>query len=438
MFIKDAGNDRFDYVIEALERNNKAIDEANQKAKYAKMLTSPYVFFRGTNHLFWADFTGDWRFSKFGDENTRTWLQGDAHVYNMGAFCTTNKGKIAFGLNDFDDAIVADYQYDVLRFAVSISLILGEKKIKKKGQHHLISIFANSYINTIINYKQLPTLPLITKKNTYSVLKKFLEKTERTESREKMLAKLTVTQGSSKQFIIDNVELAAASDQEKQAIIAAIKPYRNTLFNKAKAEDDKYFNIKDIAVRIGAGTGSLGAKRYFALVESAEDEYVYRILDIKQQKKPTTYFYLSPQQRREYDTNFINDAHRHAVAQLALSGSTDDYLGWLQMEDTCFSVRERSPFKKAFEITKINDISLLTKLAEQWGYILANQHRLAATTYNQEHEPFYFERRVAEKLKKREDDFVYFMARTATRYADQTVNDWNTLMRYVNSHQDLP
>lgn len=74
-------------IINAIAQNNQSLPPTFREAKYEKMSASPYSFLRGTNHLFWEDFYNDWRNSLFGGSaQTHTWLQGDAHLYNFGAF----------------------------------------------------------------------------------------------------------------------------------------------------------------------------------------------------------------------------------------------------------------------------------------------------------------------------------------------------------------
>ena len=116
------GNDRPSNVISALQEWNKDLTPCDREAKYCKMASAPLVFYRGTDHLYWADFVGDERLEQFGSHETRTWLQGDLHAYNFGSF-DNHSGEVVFDLNDFDECIYADYQYDVWRMAVSIVLI---------------------------------------------------------------------------------------------------------------------------------------------------------------------------------------------------------------------------------------------------------------------------------------------------------------------------
>lgn len=121
-------------VVEELNRFNAGIALADRQQKYIKMRTSPFVFYRGTNHLFWNDLLGKQGIfaiadkntqadiHKFSSEKTLSWLQGDMHVYNMGFF-QNRDGDVVFDLNDFDETVVGDYQLDLWRLAASMYLI---------------------------------------------------------------------------------------------------------------------------------------------------------------------------------------------------------------------------------------------------------------------------------------------------------------------------
>lgn len=133
---------------------NAGLPEADRKRKYQKMALSPYIFYRGTNHIFWADFAGDWRLHRFGSPRTRTWIQGDAHIYNFGAFKNYD-GEVIYGLNDFDDALVADYQYDLWRMATSLVLIMRENSnLTRPEQDAIVDTFAEHYLNAIISWSE--------------------------------------------------------------------------------------------------------------------------------------------------------------------------------------------------------------------------------------------------------------------------------------------
>lgn len=102
--------------------NNALSDKDSGQSKYCKMASAPLIFYRGTNHLFWSDFSDDKRLRYFGNRQTKTWLQGDLHAYNFGSY-SNSKEEVVYDLNDFDETFIADYQYDLWCMAVSLVLV---------------------------------------------------------------------------------------------------------------------------------------------------------------------------------------------------------------------------------------------------------------------------------------------------------------------------
>jgi len=78
-----------------------------------RMLASPFAFYRGTAALMAADLA----------EDPHTGLMvvscGDAHLSNFGFFATPER-RLAFDLNDFDEAGVAPWEWDVKRLTTSV------------------------------------------------------------------------------------------------------------------------------------------------------------------------------------------------------------------------------------------------------------------------------------------------------------------------------
>ena len=169
MLTTPTGDTRTDEVLTAIRTWNKDIPDTDRQTKYCKMASAPLVFYRGTNHLFWADFADDQRLTRFGNAETRTWLQGDLHVYNYGSYHNT-KGEIVYDLNDFDEAIIADYQYDLWRMAVSLVLIARQNgDLSAEQLSMVIDAFTESYLFTIDSYRKKKQADKIyfTRKNTY-------------------------------------------------------------------------------------------------------------------------------------------------------------------------------------------------------------------------------------------------------------------------------
>ena len=134
-------NLQIEKLLQAIELQNANLSEEMKELKYDKMMTSPFTFFRANNHLFWEKYAKDERLKKFSDNN-QTWIQGDLHVYNFGIF-HNQKNDIIYNINDFDETIIADYQYDLWRFAASVLLACeSETERSDKTQKKIILAFS--------------------------------------------------------------------------------------------------------------------------------------------------------------------------------------------------------------------------------------------------------------------------------------------------------
>ena len=419
-------------IVKTIEGWNADISARDRRGKYARMAESPFVFYRGTNHLFWADFATDERLKRFGDERTKTWLKGDMHAENFGAFCN-NEGKVVYDFNDFDDSIIADYQFDVWRMAVSLVLVVRQNATPLANDTGYLRAFARAYLDAVAAYVDNANAVSrqFTKVNTVKPLRKFLEKVERKQGAKIMLSKWTQLTDDRRHFL-NSDKLAPVARKERDAIVNAIPGYGKTLGGALKY-DPGYFEVLDIAKRLQAGTGSLGVRRYYILIEGkTKDASDKEILDVKEQQKPTPYFFLSEAEKADYERNFSNDGERHAHALRALTsirnayGDTvfvDDYLGWMEFLDGCFSVRRRSPYKKTYPTSKLDKKKRLVQMSEQWAEILATGH-CRAYYFDDTLLPGPLAGPVAELTEGRCTEFEDLVIEIALGYADQVQQDW--------------
>ena len=85
------------------------------------MAADPFAFYRGSAPLFYADVSG--LDDPFVDERTsRVWIQGDLHPENYGTYMSAD-GLLVFDVNDFDEAYLGHYTWDLLRMAAGVSLL---------------------------------------------------------------------------------------------------------------------------------------------------------------------------------------------------------------------------------------------------------------------------------------------------------------------------
>ena len=228
-------------------------------------------------------------------------------------------------------------------------------------------------------------------------------------------------------FQLHSEKVRALDITSREQLIDALANYRarRNEFMGLK-QTDKPMEILDVVERLGAGTGSLGNQRFYALVRDIDRETQDHdfILDIKLQGQPTAYGYLSKEETKEYNNNFASHAVRHADAYTALSDFPDHHLGWVSLENESYSVRERCPYKRDFDTSKLSSKEFLL-MATQWGKVLALKHRRAARRLNRNQDSSPLEEKLKDIAENHRWEFKFFIRSLAQPYAQQVRRDWD-------------
>ena len=87
-----------------------------------RMSESEFAYFRGTADVMAADLAAG------PSTGIDLVICGDAHVSNFGLYATPER-RLVFDLNDFDEAWIGAWEWDVKRLAVSVDLVLREKAV---------------------------------------------------------------------------------------------------------------------------------------------------------------------------------------------------------------------------------------------------------------------------------------------------------------------
>lgn len=416
---------RAQLMLDEIDAMNSTLSKADRARKYAKMAASPYAFFRGTNHLFWRDVWNDWRYHLFGGvAETQTWLQGDAHVSNYGAF-GHHADSLHYGMDDFDDAVIADYQYDLWRHAASMVLDTRENvglssDHTRRAIRHLLS----AYLDELRAHQNGEDVSRIRIDKTRKPIGPFMKKVARKNGRGKQLKKWTIINTDGQRVLnTDNGKLAKVSTRTRSQISKALRnDYPATRTEEGVAHTTGRFEIKDIARRVDAGIGSLGLLRYYVLIEGASGENHYDIiLDVKEQTVPEAWHLMNAKERRDWRKAFPTEGERHAAAFRAMANYRG-YVGWLKLDGKDFSVRERSPFKKDFPTHKIGKLKHYRHLVKQWGRFMAREHIRGARALQPEN-PGFFCQAVLARCEPRRETFKKEICAVAFSYAQCATED---------------
>ncbi len=274
---------RADLVLSELRRVNAKLTSKAREEKYARMAGSAFAFFRGSAHLFYRDLAAleaavDGPLSAF--EGPETWLVGDMHPENIGAV-EDDDGRVTYEVNDFDESVVGPYLYDVWRMGAGIVLSAGA--FEPRDQDRFVAAFAEAYVDSL---RDGPGASGLTADDAPRVVRKMLKRAARSDRRD--LLKAWTDDG---RFDLSHEDLLPVDDGVRAALEAALPEYVEQLRGPLSGRHE-WFEVVDIARRVGAGLGSLGTDRFYILVEGptgdADDD---RILDVKAQGVPAP---LSP------------------------------------------------------------------------------------------------------------------------------------------------
>jgi len=301
--------------------------------KYEALAENPFRFYRGTCHLFYEDLA-----KSSLPSSPLTWICGDLHLENFGSYKADNK-LVYFDLNDFDEAVLAPVNFELMRILTSIFIAFDTLEIEPVKAEKMAQLFLKSYSNTLAKGKAISIEPRTAKgivcefltaadKNKISdILKK------RTTSKKK---KLVLSPEHERHFKIDKF----IKQELKEHINTWIKTSNDGPFN---------YEVMDAVFRL-AGTGSIGTKRYLFLLKSTNTKGKYLMVDMKQSISPSVLRYINIQQ-----PPWENDAIRIITIQQRMQNVSSALLSPTVFKGESYVIQELQPVKDTINFKLIRD-----------------------------------------------------------------------------------
>jgi uncharacterized protein (DUF2252 family) len=254
-------------VLRAIQDNNAGRDPERLALKYAKMAESPFVFLRGSCHLFYEGLPD----SPLFRDAPLAWCCGDLHFENFGSYKGDNR-LVYFDINDFDEAALAPASWDIVRLLTSIQCGADALRVTHAEALAVSHACLMAYRGALINGK-----PLWVERETTKGLVNDLLSSLRDRERADFLDKRTQRKGSQRRLKLDGVKALPVSDSQKEMICEFMDGFA------ARQPNPGFYQVLDAGRRI-AGTGSLGAVRYVVLIEGKGSPDGNYLLDIKEAK----------------------------------------------------------------------------------------------------------------------------------------------------------
>lgn len=252
-------------VVERIRRFNKGREPERLALKYAAMRHDPFAFFRGTAHLFYAD----WPSRSGLDRTPLTWACGDLHLENFGCYKGAN-GLAYFDINDFDEATLAPAARDLTRFATSTLLAARVIGLPSAEGRLLCSQAHLAYSHALSIGK-----PMWIERATAKGMVKQLLKGVKRRTRAELLRERTEIVHGRRRLRIDRRHALPATHEMRAIVTRALGA------SHVGRAAPRFFRVLDVARRI-AGTGSLGVRRFIVLVHGHAGKNGNVLIDLKQ------------------------------------------------------------------------------------------------------------------------------------------------------------
>ena len=407
-----------DVLVEAFSDLMDA-DPDGFRGKFRKMAAGPFAFYRGSAPLFYSDMKG--AEDRWANERTsRVWIQGDLHAENFGTYMAGD-GTFVFDVNDFDEAYLGHFTWDIKRMAASVALLGWTKAISDENIAGLIAAYVRAYLQQVRYFVDSDrdheySLRLDT---TDGQIHRILLET-RMNTRVDLLEKTTLVDENFDRRFRRGRGVRDLDEAEREVVRAAYKAYLETIPEEKRFRSLTY-EIKDVVGRKGFGIGSAGLPAYNVLVEgptqALENDVV---LSMKQGNIAAPSRIVDDERVKGY---FKHHGHRTAVSQRALQAHADPWLGYTEVDGVGFVVSELSPYVEDLDWSDLTEPEEISPVLDYLGRATAKVHCVADKDSDASIVGFQTEDEIVEAIGDKEDEFVGEMVDFGMRYSEIARDD---------------
>jgi uncharacterized protein (DUF2252 family) len=416
--------DRRESPLKLLEVSTRGRVPALVALKNQLMAESPFGYFRGAVPVMAYDL------SLIANTGICNQLCGDAHVRNLGAFAAPD-GRLVFDINDFDETIVAPFEWDVKRMATSLVLAGRAAGARNLDCRDAATVFLERYRTTMAMFARMPVLEVaryqVRRLQNVSAVAGILQMAERATPTHTLLT-LTEVEGEAstaeRKVKKTKTEVVLSPPRVFKTIPPTLKRVKGDLAEQVLGSLTKYaeslqperrhflaqYRPVDVAFKV-VGTGSVGLRDYVVFMEGngAKDPL---FLQIKEETTSGYAPYVATKARRVRQHN----GHRVVNGERAMQLQSDPFLGWTTLDGRDYLVRQLNDHKASIQLANLKAAGLL-EYAAVCGEMLARGHARAGDSSM-----------IAGYLG-RSTRFDRAVGVFAEAYADQTEVDWKQLVQ---------
>ncbi|MDQ0736114.1 DUF2252 domain-containing protein [Arthrobacter agilis] len=394
------------------------VDPLAFRARFRKMAADPYAFYRGSASLFYTDMAQ--LEDAWADERTsRVWIHGDLHAENFGTYMS-NQGRLTFDVNDFDEAYVGHFSWDLRRFVASLTLLCWQKALPSRAVRELARVYLEAYLGRVADYVEDERSTFaFGLENTAGPIHRVLQQA-RAARRTRLLDALTLIEDYERQFR-DDGSIRTLGDDERAEVAEAFERYLETIPDSERSRRRVFYRVKGIVGKKGFGIGSAGLPTYNVLIEGFDEAQENDIiLTMKQSTIAAPSRIVEDQRVRSY---FEDDGHRAVVSQRSLQSHTDPFLGHTSIRGVSFVVSELSPYKRDLSWDDLTEPEQMEPVLEALGQATAKIH--CSTDEDSDHDlvPFRTETAILDAVGRSRAGFIDDIVGFGEAYANTVRED---------------
>jgi uncharacterized protein (DUF2252 family) len=396
-----------DVLVDAFEPLMRA-DPNGFRTKFRKMAADPFAFYRGSADM--AELDDPWA----DDRTSRVWIHGDLHAENFGTYMNS-EGTLVFDVNDFDEAYVGHFSWDVRRFVASLALMGWQKALPDRDVRELARRYLRAYVEQVHHYLELERDDdfALRLDNTTGAIHEILQQAK-LSTRLRLLDRSTVIRDRERRFA-DSANTRRLDDEERATVMEAYRAYLDTIPEHKRHDRDVFYDVKDVVGRSGFGIGSAGLPAYNVLIEgfnqALENDVV---LSMKLGNVAAASRVVTDERVRDY---FRHDGHRTVISQRALQAHADPYLGYTTVNGDGFVVGQLSPYENDLDWDEITEPDEIAPVLDDLGRATAKIHCAADEDSEQTLVEFQTEDAIAGVIDGREKEFLDEIVEFGIAYA---------------------
>jgi uncharacterized protein (DUF2252 family) len=423
--------------LKLLEVSTRGRVPALVTLKNELMAASPFGYFRGAVPVMAYDL------SLVGSTGICNQLCGDAHVRNLGAFAGPD-GRLVFDINDFDETIVAPFEWDVKRMATSLVLAGRAAGAKDVRCREAAAVFLERYRTMMHVFSRMPVVEVaryqVHRLEDVTTVAGILMMAERATPMHTLLT-LTEVEGrasaakkkgskTAKDSAKSSAKSAAKSSERAQRVFRTIPPNLKrvtgaqaeqvvgslAMYAESLQPERRHFLAQyrpmDVAFKV-VGTGSVGLRDYVVLMEGngAKDPLFLQIKEeVASGYAPYVAGALKGRRGKQHHGQRVVNGER------AMQLQSDPFLGWTTMDGRDYLVRQLNDHKASIQLQDLKAAGLL-EYAAVCGEILARGHARAGDSA------------MVAGYVGTSPRFDEAVGAFAVAYANQTEVDWKELVK---------